>query len=208
MTIVTLAATFEGSHLDIIIIGNERWARGRQIGGALELASPGKAIQKIYARNAHEFSLDDTMLVELLTSGGMQHTRIFSERGCIKLAMLACTPKAAAFRDWAATMLSNPAPQPLAALPAPALSRAAAQELGRAWLATAQNRKFVRYAKAGLTSGEIMTLCKWASVATVTRKRRAAEALGLIQASPNLAKRQAQAVKLLAYQFKGGRHAA
>ena len=208
MTIQTLPALFESHPLDIIIIGNERFARAGQIGTALGYSSPGDAMRKLHTRHRDEFTLDDTMLVELPSSGGMQHTRLYSARGIAKISMLASTPRAASFRDWAATMLTSPTTQPLAALPAPALSRAAAQELGRAWLATAQNRKFVRYAKAGLTSGEIMTLCKWASVATVTRKRRAAEALGLIQASPNLAKRQAQAVKLLAYQFKGGRHAA
>lgn len=136
MTITTLPATFADQTLDIIIIGNERWIRGPQIGAPLGYGYfPEKAVRKLYQRHAAEFDTSDTMVVELPSSGGMQLTRLFSHKGVAKLAMLAQTPRAAEFRDWAARTLTAPAQTPrppVAALPrppAPPLSRSSRSRL-------------------------------------------------------------------------------
>ena len=112
MTITTLPAQFESHTLDIIIIGNERWARGSQIGLALGFIFSQQSMNKLYSRNKAEFGDDDTMVVELQTQGGLQLTRLYSAKGIAKVAMFAATPKAAAFRDWAATMLTTAREEP------------------------------------------------------------------------------------------------
>lgn len=111
MSIQTLPAQFEQHNLDIIIIGNERWARGSQVGLALGFAFSQQSMNKLHSRNKHEFGVDDTMVVELPTAGGAQLTRLYSAKGIAKVAMFANTDKAAAFRDWAAQMLTTPKPE-------------------------------------------------------------------------------------------------
>ena len=110
MTITTLPAQFEQTPLDIVIIGNERWVRGYQIGSALGYVSSAAAMAKLYRRNSKEFHDDDTMVVEMPSAGGRQLTRLYSAKGVAKIAMLANTEKAAGFRDWASTMLTTPKP--------------------------------------------------------------------------------------------------
>jgi hypothetical protein len=120
MTISTLPAQFEHIPVDIVNVGNERWVVGAQIGHAMGYATGGHAIGKIYKRHAHEFQTDDTMVVEIPTAAGKRMTRLYSAKGIAKIAMLADTPKAAAFRDWAAGVLTTPtAPEPETLLLAP-----------------------------------------------------------------------------------------
>lgn len=107
MTITTLPEAFDGTPIDIIEIGNERWVRGGQIVPPLGFADY-DSIKKIMRRNPGDFGPDETMTVELPSRGGMQLTRLFSERGIAKLAMLATSPQATKFRDWAATVLTTP----------------------------------------------------------------------------------------------------
>lgn len=195
MTITTLPADFAGHSLDIIIIGNERWIRGPQIGGALGYVySPAKAVQKIYQRNAAEFDSSDTMVVELPSSGGMQLTRLFSHKGAAKLAMLAQTPRAAEFRDWASRMLTTP-PQPtppaptLPPPPPPALSRASRAKLmnalrGRYPLLNRMRRWF----HLGLTDAEMQVLTRDAYTPRQLRDLR--RLLIEIGELPSLAQRQ------------------
>ena len=85
MTTQILPATLEGHQLDIIIIGSERWARSDQIGLALELAFPSRAIRKIFKRHEHEFNDTDTMVVQLPTKSGRQLIRLFSAKGAMKI---------------------------------------------------------------------------------------------------------------------------
>jgi hypothetical protein len=208
MTIHTLPAIHDGLPIDIIIIGGERWIRSSQIGLALGFAFAQPSMNRLFKRNSHEFGPDDTMVVELRTAGGLQLTRLFSDKGIAKIAMLASTPRAAAFRDWAATVLTTPKPEPelLLAAPALTLSGAAKQELVRAWH-KGKNRDFVRYARGGLTSSEICKLTGWATRGTVSKKRRTAEALGLLEPGPALAHgRRSASQNLLPYRFqaKGG----
>jgi prophage antirepressor-like protein len=195
VTITTLPAQFEQIPIDILIIGNERWARGSQVGSALGYSHAGVSMRRLYNRNAKEFGTDDTMVIELPTAGGPQLTRLYSAKGIAKIAMLADTPKAAAFRDWAAKVLTT---QPVAAqpaLPAPAMSATALRDIRQLWLKQGQNRRFLRYQKAGLKIPEILLLCGWKNKSTVTSKRRTAEALGLLQPPPYLETRRLQAAR-------------
>ncbi len=191
MTITTLAAHFDGQHLDIYTIHGTRWVRGNQIGYALGLTFPRVAMDKIHKRNAEEFGPDDTMIVDLPTAGGIQPTRVFSQKGVVKIAMFARSAKAAAFRDWAARMLTSPQPAPELLL-APALSLSTQRELSIFWLKHPANRKFIRYAAKALNNAEIALLCGWKCASTVRAKRRTAEALGLIAPPANLASLQSR----------------
>ncbi len=181
MSINTLPATFEGQNLDIIIIGNERWAMGAQIGHSLGYTMGAHAIGKIYKRNRSEFGLDDTMVVELPDALGRdQLTRLYSAKGIAKLAMFANTPKAAAFRDWAAAVLTTPRSEPELLLTQPVIGKTALNELTSFWLRHKPNRKFLKYAGMPLSDSEVALLCGWKARSTVTKTRRAAEVLGLI----------------------------
>ena len=181
MTINTLPARFDGQNLDIIIIGNERWLGGAQVGHSLGYMMAGHAIGKLYKRNAREFGPEDTMVVELPTNGGPQLTRLYSAKGVAKIAMFANTPKAAAFRDWAARQLTSPEPAP-----APTIGATAMTELRNAWLGMGKHRQFLRYARLGLSAREIGLLLGWKTSSHITKKRRAAEALGLLEPPANL----------------------
>jgi len=98
---------FNGVGLQIIIAeGNEEtfWLTGEQIGEALRLEEPKKAIHKIYQR--HQDELDEfSMLWTLETPGGPQEVRIFSEEGVYLITFFSQSPKAKEFRKWVAHLL-------------------------------------------------------------------------------------------------------
>ena len=99
--------TFENTEFDVVDIHNVPWLRGPQIGGALDYTDPADAIQKVYSRNADEFTEEMTQVLELPTAGGVQPVRVFSPRGCYLLGMLARTAKAKAFRQWVLDVLEG-----------------------------------------------------------------------------------------------------
>lgn len=200
MTINTLPALYQGQNLDLTVIGGERWLRSSQIGLALGFAFAQQSMNRIYKRNSHEFGPEDTMVVELPTNGGPQLTRLYSAKGVAKIAMFANTPRASAFRDWAARQLTSPEP-----VTAPVLSATALAELRTAWLAMGKHRQFLRYAKMGLSAREIGLLLGWKTSGPITKKRRAAEALGLLVPPANLASLQQTArLRLPMRQAQGG----
>lgn len=204
MTISTLPATFAGHNLDIIIIGNERWAMAPQIATPLGFARPG-AIRSLYQRHRREFDTSDTLVVELPDRlGRMQLTRLFSHKGVAKLAMLAQTPRAAEFRDWAARTLTTPKPEPeLLLTPAPALPKGTLADLRRLWLAQKGGRALLRYARLGLGTAEIARLLGCGPNA-VRKRRRMAEALGLIEPPANLAQLRARSPLLKLVEARHG----
>ena len=99
--------TFENTEFDVVDIHNVPWLRGPQIGGALDYTDPADAIQKVYSRNADEFTEEMTQVLELPTAGGVQPVRVFSPRGCYLLGMLARTDRAKAFRQWVLDVLEG-----------------------------------------------------------------------------------------------------
>lgn len=82
------------------------WLTANQIGDALQYADD-KAVQRIYSRNADEFSEQMTGVVNLTTPGGNQQTRVFSLRGAHLIAMFARTSVAKEFRRWLLDILDR-----------------------------------------------------------------------------------------------------
>lgn len=98
---------FENTEFDIVDIHNIPWLRGGQVVGALGYSDPADSLQKLFSRNADEFTEEMTQVVDLQTAGGIQPVRIFSPRGCYLLGMLARTEKAKAFRSWVLDVLEG-----------------------------------------------------------------------------------------------------
>lgn len=168
----TQTLSFEGRDLTITDINGVRWLRASQIGTALDLVQQ-SAIRKIYNRHRKEFTEDMTAVIEIETGGGRQLTRLFSPRGAALIAMLAKTPRAAAFRAWVLTVLeTTPAPR-LPALAAPPSPDRAARFL------TPEARALLRYHSLGLSGPEIAKLLD-KSPKTICRWRADLRAAGLI----------------------------
>lgn len=102
-----VALQFQNTTLDVIDLHGQAWLRGNQIGDALGYQNTRQDMQKLYDRNAAEFSADMTQVLELPTAGGRQQVRIFSLRGAHLLGMLARTAAAAAFRRWVLDVLDG-----------------------------------------------------------------------------------------------------
>lgn len=101
-----IALSFQETQFDVIDLDNKPWLRLHQIGVALGYARS-DVINKIYYRNADEFTENMTALVDLDTNGGKQQVRIFSLRGCHLLAMFARTAVAKEFRRWVLDILDR-----------------------------------------------------------------------------------------------------
>ena len=185
MTIITTHATYQNHSLEIIVIGNEQWVKGVQVGEALGYSDPARSISRVHSRNSSNFDTSDTMVVELTTVTGMKLTRLYSHKGVAKIAMLANTPKAAAFRDWAAKTLTTPKPEPVLELTA-GLSPYVTRDLATFWMKHKPNRLFVKYAHLPIARIDMARMCGWKTAGTVTSKRRVAEALGLIAPDKSL----------------------
>jgi prophage antirepressor-like protein len=98
---------FENTQFDVVDVHNVPWLRGGQVVGALGYSDPADSLQKLYSRNADEFTTEMTQVLDLQTAGGVQPVRIFSPRGCYLLGMLARTEKAKAFRAWVLDVLEG-----------------------------------------------------------------------------------------------------
>ena len=130
-----IPAEFLGTRVAILDHAGRRWLTARDIGLCLGYADDHarQSILKIYQRHADEFGTEDQGVVNLTTPGGLQETRVFSQTGCILLAMFANTPRAKDFRAWAKQALAAPsAPPPapwLQRLPAPQVTRAVERQV-------------------------------------------------------------------------------
>lgn len=70
------------------------WITGEEIGRHLGYAEPRKGVAKIYERNANSFKDGiDTGVVNLTTPSGIQETRIYSERGSLKITRFSRTDR-------------------------------------------------------------------------------------------------------------------
>lgn len=110
MNAITLGASaplaFQNTTFEIVDRNGQPWLKATQIGIALGYRAD-KAIQRIYARHAKEFTTGMTGVVKLTTPSGEQETRIFSLRGAHLLGMFARTPIAAEFRRWVLDLLDD-----------------------------------------------------------------------------------------------------
>ena len=102
-----LALSFQNTQFDVIDHSGQPWLKSPQIAVALGYADQ-SSINRIYARNADEFTDTMTASVKLTDpNGDMQETRIFSLRGCHLLAMFARTAVAKEFRKWVLDVLEK-----------------------------------------------------------------------------------------------------
>lgn len=120
-------AEFLGTPVSILDHDGRRWLTARDVGRCLGYAEDHArhAILKLFTRHEDEFGPEDTGVVNLTTPGGEQQTRIFSQTGCVLLAMFANTARAKDFRAWAKRALAREAaavpPRPV--LPPPRVTR-------------------------------------------------------------------------------------
>ncbi|MFA5900659.1 MAG: Bro-N domain-containing protein [Hyphomicrobium sp.] len=101
------ALVFQETKFEVVDLEGEPGLRSPQIGEALGYENPSQAIEKLYKRNAAEFTADMTQLIDLPTAGGIQKTRVFNLRGAHLLGMLASTAKAMDFRRWVLDILDG-----------------------------------------------------------------------------------------------------
>lgn len=132
------SATFHGQQLSIIDHDNRKWLTAEQVGQALGYAegTTAIAINKLFRRHADEFIQGaDVGETKLVSPGGMQATRIFSDTGCIKLGFFANTPRAKEFRTWASRVLAG---RETAVSPAPTFDPVAFDQAGKALIGMVQ----------------------------------------------------------------------
>lgn len=121
-------AEFLGTPVSILDHAGRRWLTARDVGVCLGYSEEfaRQAIIKLYNRHADEFGAEDTCEVNLTSQGQSREYRIFSQTGCILLAMFANTPRAKDFRAWAKRVLAGREAAALPAapvLPAPRVTR-------------------------------------------------------------------------------------
>jgi predicted transcriptional regulator len=142
-------AEFFGTRVSIIDHLGRRWLTARDVGRCLGYAEDeaSRSVIKLYSRHEDEFGVEDTFVVKLTTNpqGGNPNVRIFSQTGCILLAMFANTARAKDFRAWAKRVLA-------AALPAP-VGRGTIP--GRPRVTRAVERQVLELFVAGLSHGSI-----------------------------------------------------
>jgi len=102
---------FHTTQFDIVDRNGQPWIQARQIGAALGYSRE-DAINKIFERNADEFSAAMTCTVKLTLKGQQREIRIFSLRGAHLLAMFARTKVAKEFRRWVLDVLEGEADAP------------------------------------------------------------------------------------------------
>ena len=100
------ALAFRNTEFEIIDRNNQPWLRSPQIAGALGYADE-SSINRIYARNAGEFTDNMTCTVKLTDQTQDREVRIFSLRGAHLLAMLSRTAVAKEFRRWVLDILEG-----------------------------------------------------------------------------------------------------
>ena len=88
------------------------WLTSRELGEALGYARE-DAVNKVYERNADEFTNKMTCNVKLTLKGQARETRIFSLRGCHLIAMFARTDVAKEFRKWVLDILDKEVGNPV-----------------------------------------------------------------------------------------------
>lgn len=142
-----IRAEFLGTPVSILDHLNRRWLTARDVGRCLGYAEDdaSRSIIKLYSRHDDEFGTEDTCVVKLTTQGQAREVRIFSQTGCILLAMFANTARAKDFRAWAKRVLSGEA-----ALPAEVALPAGAQSVHTARISRAVERQAMELWVAGL----------------------------------------------------------
>ena len=100
------ALSFQSTQFDIIDRNGQPWLQSRQIASALGYVDE-KSINRIYARNADEFTDSMSCGVKLTSKGQQREVRIFSLRGAHLIAMFSRTKVAKEFRKWVLDVLDK-----------------------------------------------------------------------------------------------------
>ncbi|MDY0190719.1 MAG: BRO family protein [Desulfuromonas sp.] len=100
------ALSFQSTQFDIIDRNGQPWLQSRQIASALGYVDE-KSINRIYARNADEFTDSMSCGVKLTSKGQQREVRIFSLRGAHLIAMFSRTKVAKEFRKWVLDLLDK-----------------------------------------------------------------------------------------------------
>jgi len=96
----------KGRKIEVIERNGDLWFTSEQIGIQLGYADPRKEINNLFKRNKNELE-DYTGDIELMTPGGNQKVRVFSEQGLYIICMLARTDAAREFRRQVAALLKK-----------------------------------------------------------------------------------------------------
>ena len=189
MQIMTTQEAFEGTPLEVVSFGGERWVRGPHIAAALGFADPADAAKKMYQRNQSEFDEACCIAVELPSPAGKRLVRLYNARGAALFAMKAQTPKGEAFRRWVLDVLEGKAgigadvSDGLPAAAAEGVQATVINALREMFLSQRHSPAVVRYRSMGLNAAEIRKLLS-VSASTVHKKLRVAEYLGLVEVDP------------------------
>jgi prophage antirepressor-like protein/predicted transcriptional regulator len=118
-TNVTSITAFHGTLVTIIDHAGQRWLTAKEVGLCLGYAEANAqhGIGHLFNRHKDEFEEGkglvnlthpcDTIVIKLMTKGGMQETRLFSLTGCTLLGFFSNTARAKDFRVWAKQVLAG-----------------------------------------------------------------------------------------------------
>ena len=90
--------SFDAHRFDVVQSGGTIWFRSEQIVPALGIGERG--VRQIFNRHREQFGPDETALIPMPTTGGMQDVRVFSLAGVMLLAIYARTDRALHFHRW------------------------------------------------------------------------------------------------------------
>jgi len=85
---------------------NDLWFTAEEIGSALEMSDPRDGVKQIFHRHKDELE-EHSQMCELMTPGGQQNVRIFSEEGAYMTSMFSNSEKAKEFRRWLVGLLKR-----------------------------------------------------------------------------------------------------
>ena len=106
---MTQVLVFQSITFEVVDRNGQPWIKASQLAQALGYAREDK-ITRLYQRNADEFTVSMTQLIEICEEphfGTKGRFRIFSLRGCHLIAMLARTKVAKDFRVWVLDVLES-----------------------------------------------------------------------------------------------------
>ncbi len=197
----THPADFNGTAVQIIDLNNQQWLTGEQIGEMLGYKNPRINTYQLYESHSDEFTAETASVIDSITPGGVQKTRIFSPRGCWMLGMWSQTAKAKQFRQWVLDVLEQNQQQPTPKLTLTSdilekqlktANRTICQLQKIAVKVNPQWAQIKRYKEMGLKNKEIGKLLDLYP-GTIGKKCREMEAAQLIAPPVNLAGQQQRA---------------
>ena len=195
--IITSKAQFEDLELTVIHKDGERWLTAEQVGKALELKHPRRAVWKIFTRHKEEFEeWVDFSVPKLVTEKGERETLVFSPTGCMLLGMFARTPRAAAFRRWAKHLLADSAASEIRLLREMNASLRRELLAARPFWRSIAAMKEMRSPEGERLSNQTIARALGVHRDTLRKHLRRMEALGLIQPDPAYAQYRRMAAHL------------